>query len=229
MPAIHRFLCADSYVQTGQSMLDKNMFAYCLNDPVNGTDANGDLAIFGIVISAAVLYKIAMTAVAVVCVAAAVLLSQPQVRQGISTGIGNAIDGASDAIDSAVSRTKTAISKARERSKEKEKDVVIEQPSPPPQGTVIYRYGGTNPGNLTPKEKDRFSGLSFSTIPRPGAAMTTIEALNATGVVYAVQDGATHVSVRPVGATVDTWIEAGSNSIWTQAVGSVVVKWDGEN
>ena len=229
VPAIHRFLCADSYVQTGQSMLDKNMFAYCLNDPVNGTDANGDLAIFGIVISAAVLYKIAMTAVAVVCVAAAVLLSQPQVRQGISTGIGNAIDGASDAIDSAVSRTKTAISKARERSKEKEKDVVIEQPSPPPQGTVIYRYGGTNPGNLTPKEKDRFSGLSFSTIPRPGAAMTTIEALNATGVVYAVQDGATHVSVRPVGATVDTWIEAGSNSIWTQAVGSVVVKWDGEN
>ena len=35
----------------------------------------------------------------------------------------------------------------------------------------------------------------------PGAAMTTIEALNATGVVYAVQDGPAHVSVRPVVAT----------------------------
>jgi hypothetical protein len=31
--------------------------------------------------------------------------------------------------------------------------------------------------------------------------VTTIEALNATGVVYAVQDGPAHVSVRPVGAT----------------------------
>ena len=61
----------------------------------------------------------------------------------------------------------------------------------------------------------------------PGAAMTTIEALNATGVVYAVQDGPTHVSVRPVGAPMEAWINAGSGSIWTQAVKSVVIKWDG--
>lgn len=61
----------------------------------------------------------------------------------------------------------------------------------------------------------------------PGAAMTTIGELNATGVVYAVKDGATHVSVRPVGATMEDWINAGSNSIWTQAVKSVVIKWDG--
>ena len=60
-----------------------------------------------------------------------------------------------------------------------------------------------------------------------GAAKTTIEELNATGVVYAVQDGATHVSARPVGATMEDWINAGSDSIWTQAVKSVVVKWDG--
>ena len=26
----------------------------------------------------------------------------------------------------------------------------------------IYRYGGTNPGNLTPKDKDKDTGLSFS-------------------------------------------------------------------
>lgn len=30
---------------------------------------------------------------------------------------------------------------------------------------VIYRYGGTNPGNLTPSQKDSDTGLSFSTIP----------------------------------------------------------------
>ena len=94
----------------------------------------------------------------------------------------------------------------------------------------IYRYSGTNPGNLTPKKKDWDTGLSFSTIsPRPGreAAVTTINKLNATGVVFAEQDGPTHVTVLPRGATVETWTKMGSNSIWTRAVKSVVVKWDG--
>ena len=63
----------------------------------------------------------------------------------------------------------------------------------------------------------------------PGAARTTIEALNATGIVYAVQDNATHVSVRPVDATMEDWINIGSSSVWTQAVKFVVVKWDGVN
>ena len=66
--------------------------------------------------------------------------------------------------------------------------------------------------------------MSFSTVPQPGAVMTTIEALNATGVVYAVRDGVTHVSVRPVDATMEDWINAGSDSVWTQAVKSVVVQ-----
>ena len=54
-----------------------------------------------------------------------------------------------------------------------------------------------------------------------------MEDTNATGIVYAVYDGGTHISVRPVGASVEDWINAGSGSIWTQAVKSVVVKWDG--
>lgn len=99
--------------------------------------------------------------------------------------------------------------------------------------TVIYRYGGTNPGNLTPKWKDEDSGLSFSTIPpRPGgsAAVTTINALNETGVVYAYQDKKTHVTVVPAAnIPVEAWIKAGSGSVWTKAVKSVVVKWDGGN
>lgn len=37
-----RFVSADSYVQTGQGMLDKNMFAYCGNNPVNYVDPDGD-------------------------------------------------------------------------------------------------------------------------------------------------------------------------------------------
>lgn len=92
----------------------------------------------------------------------------------------------------------------------------------------IYRYGGTTPGNLTSQKKDWDTGHSFSTIPpRPGraAAVTTINKLNATGVVFAEQDGPTHVKVLPVGVPLQTWIDAGSNSIWTRAVKSVVVKW----
>ena len=117
---------------------------------------------------------------------------------------------------------------AKPKNDIKEKDIAPAIPKDlPKKETVIYRYGGTNPGNLTPKAKDKDSGLSFSTIPMPGAAMTTIEALNATGVVYAVQDNAVHVSVRPVGATMEDWINAGSSSIWTQAVKSAVIKWDG--
>ena len=95
--------------------------------------------------------------------------------------------------------------------------------------TVIYRYGGTNPGNFVPRLVDvkKNSGLSFSTIPRPGAAMTTIEALNATGFVYAEQNGTTHVSVYPIGGTLEEWHRQGTSSRWTQAIKSVVVKYGG--
>ena len=41
-PEIGRFINADGLVQTGQGILDKNMFAYCLNNPVNYVDPNGD-------------------------------------------------------------------------------------------------------------------------------------------------------------------------------------------
>ncbi|MDE6142256.1 MAG: hypothetical protein K2G03_06595 [Bacilli bacterium] len=61
----------------------------------------------------------------------------------------------------------------------------------------IYRYGKANPGNLTPKEKDLRSGLSFSLTPQAESVMTTIEDLNSMGVVYAVIDGSNHVSVYP--------------------------------
>ncbi|MBQ5865475.1 MAG: hypothetical protein IIW56_02205 [Oscillospiraceae bacterium] len=40
-PAIGRFINADSLASTGQSILGNNMFAYCLNNPVNGCDPCG--------------------------------------------------------------------------------------------------------------------------------------------------------------------------------------------
>ena len=40
-PGTGRFVNADGLVQTGQGMLDKNMFAYCLNNPIICRDPNG--------------------------------------------------------------------------------------------------------------------------------------------------------------------------------------------
>ena len=221
-PEIGRFINADSLVSTGQGMLGYNMFAYCGNNPVNRVDSTGQfweelLEVFVQTIKQNSGYfaiagggsQVDTPAPGPADVAAGILL----------------IGGVLVCAGVATYTTITAPTPSISIPKAEEKAEAI--PAPPSLPTVIYRYGGTNPGNLTLKAKDKYSGLSFSTVPMPGAAMTTIEALNATGVVYAVQDGATHVSVRPVGATMEEWINAGSSSIWTQAVKSVVIKWDG--
>lgn len=85
---------------------------------------------------------------------------------------------------------------------------------------------------MTPKQKDKFTGLSFSTTPPPAgmpAAVTTMGALNSTGKVIAIQDGPTHVSVIPAPhmGTLQNWIDTGSTHPCTEAVRSVVIKWDG--
>ena len=40
-PEMGRFINADSSISTGQGLLGNNMFAYCLNNPVNGCDPCG--------------------------------------------------------------------------------------------------------------------------------------------------------------------------------------------
>ena len=223
-PSVGRWINADGYVSTGQGVLGNNMFAYCGNNPINRVDHTGQFWIE--------IWEFAKTAVAEIGKAMGVMSPAYAGCGGAAVADGPLPFGDMVAVVGAALLTVGAIgygiyqaaqAPAASIPKIEEKAEAI--PAPPP--TVIYRYGGTNPGNLTPKAKDKYTGLSFSTVPMPGAAMTTIEALNATGVVYAVQDGPTHVSVRPVGAPIEAWINAGSSSIWTQAVKSVVIKWDG--
>ena len=225
-PEIGRWINADGYVSTGQGVLGNNMFAYCGNNPVNRVDHTGQFW--------SEIWEFAKTAVAEIGKAMGVMSPAYAGCGGVAVADGPLPFGDIVAAAGAALLTVGAIgygiyqatqAPAVSIPKAEEKAEAI--PAPPPTPTVIYRYGGTNPGNLTPKAKDKYTGLSFSTVPMPGAAVTTIEALNATGVVYAVQDGPTHVSVRPVGATMEDWINAGSGSIWTQAVKSVVIKWDG--
>ena len=202
-PEFGRFISADSFVSTGQGITGGNMFAYCGNNPVNRFDPDGD-AFLGIA-----LWKIGIAFAA---------------SLGLFVGAKSIIDNPPTFPSITLPKFEFNF-KSEEKEKTKEKDAAI----PSQSGTTIYRYGGTNPGNLTPRKVDRTTGLSFSTVPMPGAAKTTIEDLNSTGLVYAVRDGITHVSVRPVGGSIQDWIDAGSSSVWTQAVKSVVVKWDGRS
>ena len=214
-----RFASADSYVQTGQGMLDKNMFAYCMNNPVNRIDTNGEnsetLQWWTATMGWLCLIDTALPVGDIVYLGGMVLLA-----------IGCAITATE-----VMTQPTIAIPKVEE--KEAEKDVVIDIPKTPDEPVYIYRYNGASPENLTPSQRDvdlypkTGKGLSFSTTPRPGSAVTTIEALNATGVVYAIQDGANHVSVFPIGGTLEDWYNAGPSSHWTTAVESVVISWDG--
>ena len=45
-PELGRFINVDSYVSTGQGFIGANMFAYCLNNPVNMADYDGEDAIY---------------------------------------------------------------------------------------------------------------------------------------------------------------------------------------
>jgi len=45
-PEICRFINADAYASTGQGFIGNNMFAYCLNNPVNAIDPSGEDAIW---------------------------------------------------------------------------------------------------------------------------------------------------------------------------------------
>lgn len=62
-PDTCRFINADAYVSTGQGLLGFNMFAYCLNNPVNGYDPTGGFVLATIIGVAVV------TAVVALCVA----------------------------------------------------------------------------------------------------------------------------------------------------------------
>ena len=214
-PATCRFINADGYISTGQGLLSTNMFAYCENNPVNKFDPTGNFALTA-TLGGIALWKIGgliIGAVTALVIADTVAKNSPSLPSISLPKIESKSESDSDTKDLAPAIPKDSTKKE----------------------TVIYRYGGTNPGNLTPSQRDvdlfpiTGRGLSFSIIPKPGAAMTTIEALNATSVVYAVKDGAFHVSIHPIGGTLADWHNAGSSSVWTQAIKSVVIKWDGGN
>ena len=191
-----------------------NMFAYCLNNPVNGKDSTGTNPEWAQrwITTMWWLYG-----------------ADSLLPVGDLIYLGGALLFSATALilysNTTVSVPSITICEPKEEDETKEEEKTVTESSS--SSTPIYRYGGTNPGNLIPSKNDvsTGTGLSFSTIPKPGATMTTIEVVNATGVLRAVRDGATHVSVYPVGTTIAGWRNAGTGSIWTVTLKSIVIKW----
>jgi len=222
-PVVGRFINADAFVSTGQGFVGNNMFAYCLNNPINMSDYSGDFG-FILTLGSAAAWKLGFLVVGIIgtfVVAQTVVVSPPKLPSITWPRTKSHAESDSKTKDIA-----TAIPK--EETKEKTKET-------PKKFTYIYRRGGTNPGNLTPSERDvkmypqTKKGLSFTLYPEPGCAMTTMEEINATGVLYAVIDGLGHVSVFPVDATLEQWHNDGPMSIWTVVLKKHVKKWKGGN
>ena len=70
-PVICRFINGDSYVSTGQNITGYNMFVYCLNNPVNMSDHDGNWPKWATKLVAAVAVVAVVVAVAAVTVATA--------------------------------------------------------------------------------------------------------------------------------------------------------------
>ena len=205
------------------------MFAYCENNPVNRADPSGHSWFYVLVACAAVVVVCALAVVAApVLAVAGVVTSVSAVATGafglatVAAGVGAVAAGMS--IAESIPKSKTA-----SRSKAKEKDITTTKPK---SATPIYRYYSSKTENLAPRPGKDYDGLSFSTIPpRPGisAVVTTIEEINATGILMAMPTGGSHVTVIPTNGSVLQWMSQGQSSMWSQTLSAIVIEWDGVN
>lgn len=95
-------------------------------------------------------------------------------------------------------------------AKAKEISEAITKTKKDSKDTIIYRTGSGNATNLTPRSVD-VGGLSYTTtMPTSDSfTITSMARINASGVLMAVKDGTSHVSVKPVdGSKMKGWIDS---------------------
>ena len=187
------------------------MFAYCENNPVNKFDPTGNFALTA-TLGGIALWKIGgviVGAVTVLVIADTVAKNPPAIPS--------------------ISLPKINV---KPKTDSKEKDLAPSIPKDPPKSTPIYRYYSSKTENLAPRPGKDYDGLSFSTTPpRPGVSsvVTTIEEVNATGILVAMPTGGSHVTVMPTNGTVLQWMEQGQSSTWSQTLSNIVIEWDEVN
>ena len=228
-PEWGRFINADAYVSTGQGLLGNNMYAYCGNDPVNRVDYTGQVW--------SAIWEFAKTAVTEIGKAMGLMSPAYAGCGGAAVADGPlpfgdiiAAAGAAlltvGAIGYGIYQATQAPAISIPKAEEKAETMVGPMPTP----TIIYRYYSSKNENLSPRQGVDYDGLSFSTKPpRLGvsAVITTIEQVNATGILTAIPTGGTHITVMPTNGTVIQWMEQGQSSIWSQTLSMIVVEWDG--
>ena len=215
-----RLVSADSFCAIYEGYTATNLYVYCGNNPIGREDPSG---CFWRELLDSFVYSIEASKSSY---GTALVLSQtdspaigPLDLAALAIVVGTTFSCAVSALKDTKTRESTAYAlpsiNIRERA----------ITAPDPEDTVIYRYG-PNIGSLLPSRKDVETGtaLSFSTIPKPNSWCTTINLVNSTGILEAIQDGTTHVSVYPIGGTISEWRDKGTASIWTQTLAMISMK-----
>ncbi len=147
-PVVGRFINADGYVTTGQGLLGNNMFAYCLNNPLNMADTEGNFAWV-------------VAGVTMMVLAAMGTNTAAAIAQEMSKGIGNLFDralqnsGGTTVLENQVAIRNTPLlvtDSDLNRSKAKEKDITSSTKKSKPQAIFTLDPHDFNPKGLVMKE-----------------------------------------------------------------------------
>ena len=140
-PDLCRFMNADGYIQTGQGILDKNMFAYCENNPVNKVDINGTNPAAVVYIA----FVVIIYGIAIACVSSAVITALVPVLQ---EGAASLYDSISGSIDNAKDKSKERSKSPSIDNKRKQNYFPINPYDFKPKGLVMKEYPGTKNGRI---------------------------------------------------------------------------------
>ena len=104
-PSLGRFISSDSLMSTGQGVLGLNMYAYCLNNPVNMSDSSGCAGFWDSLSNALAVVAVVALVVAIVAVAVVVTVG----TAGIGGAALAAVGGGIIASGGAIAATATAV------------------------------------------------------------------------------------------------------------------------
>ena len=193
VPKIGRFVGEDWIKGNIEKPFSLNQYGYCWGNPIGLVDRDGKT--LEMASNYSQVFDILKTGIEMAGAVALVDSHAPEPMDLVALGI----LGITLVVSGGVAVGTYINSTAKE--KEKSRVIVLEQViTKRPNETVIYRRGNGNATNLTPRPIDLHTELSYK-LKVPVATdytITTMEAINATGVLTAVIDKPNHVSVRPV-------------------------------